>query len=104
MRTKLTLQRPGVLQRAWYRRLGLTPPLSETSSGPWHAHWVRLLPYRWRRLHRAYATANGYYWLPCILCGRPYGGHEGGTTIPDPTRGPGQGIVICSRCTIKRPQ
>jgi len=38
---------------------------------PWH--W-RLRPWRW--IHRARAKFGGYFWLPCALCGRFYGGHE----------------------------
>lgn len=29
---------------------------------------------RW--LHRLYAWAGGYFWLPCPHCGRHFGGHE----------------------------
>lgn len=31
---------------------------------------------RW--LHRAYAVALGYFWLPCPICGECFGGHEVG--------------------------
>lgn len=29
-----------------------------------------------RVLHKAYANANGFFWLPCALCGYETGGHE----------------------------
>jgi succinate dehydrogenase/fumarate reductase flavoprotein subunit len=29
-----------------------------------------------RFLHCVYAFLNGYFWLPCPLCGRKFGGHE----------------------------
>jgi hypothetical protein len=29
---------------------------------------------RW--MHHAYAWALRYFWLPCHLCGRHFGGHE----------------------------
>lgn len=61
---------------------------------------VRLLPYRWRRSHRWFAAFGGYYWLPCPVCGREYGGHEGGGYIPNP--GDDSESVICSECTRKR--
>lgn len=96
---RLTMRTPQLAERAWYRRLGIPVPLAVGSSGPWHANWVRLLPYRWRRIHRRYAQAWGFFWLRCPLCDRPFGGHESGATIPDPIEGPGRGITICSRCT-----
>jgi hypothetical protein len=42
-------------------------------SGRWFAE---LVPYRWRRVHHWYATAFGFFWLPCGHCGLEYGGHE----------------------------
>jgi hypothetical protein len=104
MDVTLRLRPPRRVQRLWYRRLGLTPPLAEGSSGPWHADWVRLLPYRWRCAHRAYAHALGFFWLACLLCDHPFGGHESGTAIPDPLRPQGGGvwIAVCSRCTRER--
>jgi len=32
-----------------------------------------------RLWHRFYAWVFGYFWLPCPLCGRYFGGHEKGT-------------------------
>jgi hypothetical protein len=93
------MRRPGRVQRLWYRRLGIPEPLSTGSSGPRHAHLVRLLPYRWRRLHMAYAWFFGFFWIKCPLCDKPFGGHESGGAIPDPIEGPGIGVSICSRCT-----
>ena len=35
------------------------------------------MPIRYPRfLNRLYALFLGYYWLPCPICGRMYGGHE----------------------------
>ena len=31
---------------------------------------------RWRWLNWIYAPLNGYFWLPCPLCGKNFGGHE----------------------------
>jgi hypothetical protein len=31
---------------------------------------------RFRTLHRLYAHWAGFFWLPCPLCGRYFGGHE----------------------------
>lgn len=31
-----------------------------------------------RKLHEAYARYNGYFWLPCPVCGEWFGGHEKG--------------------------
>jgi hypothetical protein len=36
-----------------------------------------------QRLNQAYAWLFGYFWLPCPLCGRYFGGHqEHGRGIP----------------------
>lgn len=29
-----------------------------------------------RILHKWYAKITGYFWLPCVLCGKEFGGHE----------------------------
>lgn len=66
----------------------------------------RLIPYRWRRVHRAYAELFGYFWLPCPLCGEYSGGHEWydrpglPSTIPNPEGGRGSGKGICPTCTL----
>jgi hypothetical protein len=49
-------------------------------------------------LHRFYAFALGYFWLPCPLCGRHTGGHQwkdrgGKSSVLADGRG------ICPRCT-----
>jgi hypothetical protein len=54
-----------------------------------------------RFLHRWYAKANGYFWLPCDLCGRPFGGHEWAATPGGPAyliTGPGSGTGVCPGC------
>lgn len=94
----LTLRPPGWLERVWCRRLGLRPPVATSGPGLFTG-LVRLLPYRWRRVHHAYAERGGYFWLPCPLCGWEFGGHESGGTVPDLTRGPGYGTAVCSACT-----
>jgi hypothetical protein len=75
-------------------------------SHPWWQHWfATLVPYRARWAHRRYADALGYFWLPCPLCTRPFGGHEWRpvagreASIPDPLAGPGSSVGICPRCT-----
>lgn len=95
----VTMRPPDWLQRLWYRKLRMPAPQAVASGEPRRTDWVRLLPYRWRNLHRRHADRHGYFWLPCILCGRPYGGHESGDSVPDPTGGPGTGVTICSQCT-----
>lgn len=34
------------------------------------------LPYHPRALNKIWAHIFGYFWLPCPLCGRNFGGHE----------------------------
>jgi hypothetical protein len=57
-------------------------------------------------LHRRYAWAAGYFWLPCPVCGREFGGHERGAgVIPDFARDwPMAGLVACPRCVATEPQ
>jgi hypothetical protein len=54
-----------------------------------------------RTLHRFYAWLLGYFWIPCPLCGRYFGGHEWHypdvlSVIPKPGGG---GTAICPSCT-----
>lgn len=51
-----------------------------------------------RILHRIYTFILGYFWLPCPLCGRYFGGHEVQASIlNDPYDGCGRGV--CPNCT-----
>ena len=58
---------------------------------------------RW--LARIHAVSEGYFWLPCPLCGREFGGHEwrsvGGhvSDIPDNPGVDLTGTGICPDCT-----
>lgn len=99
VRIAIALSAPTLLERIWYRRINDDPPLSVASTGPGSSSLARLVPYRFRRFHHAYATMFGFYWLPCPLCGREYGGHEAGKSIPDPIAGPPMYVMICSRCS-----
>ena len=80
-----------------YRRRGMKVPAARTGHDE-----AALIAYENRGWHKRYAQACGYFWLPCVLCDRPYGGHEIVDTIPDPTRGPGAGLTICPACTARR--
>ena len=69
--------------------------------------FARFVPERWRRAHHWFAASNGYFWLPCALCGHEFGGHEWRdinglpSSVPDPTEplGSGMGVGICPACT-----
>lgn len=98
----IRMRAPGLAERLWCRKTGMPLPVATGHSGPWLSAWVRLLPYRWRRVHHGYAAAFGYFWLPCPLCGRHFGGHECAGSVPDPMNGPGRGIGICAPCTKAR--
>jgi len=55
---------------------------------------------RWPRLlNRLYAIAVGWFWLPCPLCGKMFGGHEAGPASLITYRGPGitRGYMACWR-------
>lgn len=60
-------------------------------------------PYkRWRRVARRFARLNGFYWLPCVLCGEPHGGQEPTGLIP--TSDESVFKSICPFCTAERQQ
>lgn len=67
--------------------------------------FVRLVPYRLRWAHRWWASVAGYFWLPCPLCSRPFGGHEWRPVEGNPASIPvaGGGLFmsrgICPVCT-----
>lgn len=47
-----------------------------------------------RCVHRAWAALAGYFWMPCPICGRYFGGHECawvGVTLPS-----GKCMTVCS--------
>ena len=57
---------------------------------------------KYRLFNRIYSKLNGYFWLPCPLCGQFFGGHE---WDDDNTIYKGKsGIGICRDCgtSIKR--
>jgi hypothetical protein len=56
-----------------------------------------------RSFHQAYAWLFGYFWLPCPLCDRMFGGHEcGEMSVQRPPSG--TRWIACNRhlCTEKR--
>lgn len=53
---------------------------------------------RW--VHWLYAFWHGYYWLPCLKCGRKYGGHENGSGAI--YTGNGSGYSLCPQCGGKQ--
>jgi hypothetical protein len=55
-----------------------------------------------RFTHELYAQSHGYFWLPCVLCGREFGGHEITDSIPDPTSPDRLWTHICPACTAER--
>lgn len=100
----LKMRRPPWIVRTirhWRNPDGCWPVMD---AKPWWWYWfAALVPYRFRRPHHWYATAFGYFWLPCPLCGDEFGGHEWRTvrglhsSIPGDRPGSGRGI--CPRCT-----
>ena len=49
-----------------------------------------------RALHCLYAWTLGYFWLPCPVCGRYFGGHENGGGHLHLT--PSLGKMTCPDC------
>ena len=50
---------------------------------------------RFRIFNRIYATLFGYFWLPCPICKKPFGGHEWHGYKPSGLNGMG----ICRDCS-----
>ena len=65
----------------------------------------RWIPERLRWAHRWYARRHGFFWAPCVLCGRMWGGHEWRDIDGKPSHvyrypdEPMRGTGICPRCT-----
>ncbi len=63
-------------------------------------HWLeaqrKAINYRCvpRWLHHFWAWLVGYYWMPCDLCQRPYGGHESCWATD------GNGRCVCPECAV----
>jgi hypothetical protein len=104
------MQPPGLLDRVWYWRCGMDQPRSiGTTRKIKYLKWARLVPRCFKIFHRRFATRHGLFWLPCVLCTWPYGGHQAAGSVPDPTQqpedpelGPWFYVGICPRCTRSR--
>ncbi len=48
-----------------------------------------------RLLDKIYALVNGYFWLPCPICGEEFGGHEASGSLMD---GWYRGRSVCPKC------
>lgn len=53
----LTIRPLTMLDRIWYSRLGIEPPLGTSKDS---GRMARLVPYRFRRFHQRYAASHGY--------------------------------------------
>lgn len=53
-----------------------------------------------RLMHRLWAWLAGYFWLPCPVCGKQFGGHEEPTGLLRLENG--EGRVTCPRCEVAR--
>lgn len=82
---------------AVYRRRGMEPPHAASRFDP-----ASLWPYLPREPHEQYAKRQGYFWLPCPLCGKDFGGHEIGDTVYLGNDDPNINSCICPVCTAER--
>lgn len=73
----------------------------------WHTNWLMfwadlltLFASAERKQQQRYARVRGYFWMPCPLCGRPFGGHEWGKgqTLYKAPNGHGTGICPLPAC------
>lgn len=62
---------------------------------------VSIMLHRWTPIRRwpqrLYAKLNGYFWLPCNICGKMFGGHEWRETDVWMVER-GRGLVVCRAC------
>jgi len=49
-----------------------------------------------RFINKWYANFWGYFWLPCDICGRPFGGHESDEVLKVTQA---YGHMVCWRCS-----
>lgn len=101
---KITMRPPTWRQRIGHWMTGVRSPALEGPEPVPGYDWARMVPYALRSFHEGYATEAGLSWRPCVLCGRPFGGHEHGGAVPDPCseglpEGASMWIRICSLCT-----
>lgn len=58
-----------------------------------------------RFLNKIYAKAFGYFWLPCPVCGKHFGGHEasyGPSLVVEGENGDQRAFCVCSsKCSLK---
>lgn len=65
------------------------------------AHWGSHLPRRPRFINWIWALWGAFFWLPCPICHRNFGGHEGRTGSGSSlmiTLGSGEGVCWRSDC------
>ncbi len=98
---RLTLKKPTTLARFGYWRAGLEAPHAE-SARPLSWELALLVPYRLRAFHEQYARRHGFFWLPCPLCDRAFGGHELAGSVPDPMHGEHRYLSVCAPCSSAR--
>ena len=56
-----------------------------------------------RFLNKLYANLLGYFWLPCPVCGKYFGGHEHVETVPL-INSDGRAFGVCSHDCGKKAQ
>ncbi len=49
-----------------------------------------------------FAFLGGYFWLPCPLCGKNFGGHEWFNDYESLYNGNGRGEGVCPRCGYEK--
>ena len=52
-----------------------------------------------RYLNKIYASILGYFWLPCPICGKMFGGHEASPTVLMQSKT--SGMCVCKKCKHK---
>ncbi len=59
---------------------------------------IKYIVYKLDRIYNgAYTFLHGYFWLPCPICGKNFGGHEIGGSLSNW----GGGMGVCKFCGEK---
>jgi len=78
--------------------LPIAIPMNFILRSDWGNNLVKGFSYYPRFLHWIFAIWGGYFWIPCDLCGKSFGGHELSGSLNTSAFG---GVGVCRNCIDK---